>query len=491
MVALKNYHVSLSMKKIITTIIANCCFLFISFAQNAGVTFRSSDTAMQNAFNLAKEMALNYQGNSNDPVGPWYEAALPSRDAFCMRDVSHQCVGAEILGMSRENKNMFTLFAKNISKSKDWCSYWEINKYGKPAPVDYRNDKEFWYNLNANFDLLYACLRLYLWTGDITYIRNPVFENFYEKTVNEYIDKWVLNSDSLLTRPAFPNAPANFNINDDFHRCRGLASYSEDVPDLKMGADLIAAIYRGLLSYSYILKLNGDTTKAEYYERKAKFYQKKIEQDWWDNTDSLYNTYYTIDGKFGKGNGEVFLLWFDVLKDKERVRRTIEHLVSENLNIETQSYLPVILYNHDLKNKANDYIIHLASPETKRREYPEVSFGVIEGIVQGLMGIEPDAISDRISTIYHGQNGIVSELDSLPILGTYISLKHEPQKTYFTNNGKIPLHWRAKFDGNYQIIFVNDKKILAKHEYNKSGNLISFIDTKVNGGKKMIAFCRK
>lgn len=481
---------SFSMKKIITTIIANYCFLTVSFGQQAAVTFRSSDTAIQNAFNLAKEMALHYQGNPDDPVGPWYEAALPGRDAFCMRDVSHQCIAAEILGMSRENKNMFTQFAKNISKSKDWCSYWEINKYGKPAPADYRNDKEFWYNLNANFDLLYACLRLYLWTGDKSYIRNPEFANFYEKTVNEYIDKWVLNAASLLTRPAFPNAPDNFNIHDDFHRCRGLASYSEDVPDLKMGVDLVAAIYRGLLSYSYILKLNGDTLKAENYEKKAEAYQKKIEQDWWNNTDSLYNTYYTIDGKFG-GNGDVFLLWFDAIKNKERVHKTIEHLVSKNLNIETQSYLPVILYQHDLRNEAYHYIIHLASPDTKRREYPEVSFGVIEGIVQGLMGIKPDAEHNTVSTIYRGQNGTVSELENLPVLNTIISIKHEFNKTYFYNNGKIPLNWRAQFAGNYQFIFVNNKKKLAKHRHDESGNLVSFIDTKVAGGKKMIASCRK
>jgi len=31
-------------------------------------------------------------------VGYWYEAALPGREAFCMRDVSHQSIGAETLG---------------------------------------------------------------------------------------------------------------------------------------------------------------------------------------------------------------------------------------------------------------------------------------------------------------------------------------------------------------------------------------------------------
>ena len=50
---------------------------------------------------------------------------------------------------------MFLKFAQNISESKDYCSYWEINKFDEPAPVDFRNDKDFWYNLPANFDVIY------------------------------------------------------------------------------------------------------------------------------------------------------------------------------------------------------------------------------------------------------------------------------------------------------------------------------------------------
>src|SRR4249919_844745 len=107
--------------------------LGLVFSQ-ADVSFSSSDTSLQTAFYHAKEMALRYKGKPDDPVGPWYESALPPRSAFCMRDVSHQCIPAEVLGLSAANKNMLTLFVKNISASKDWCSYWEINKYGKPAP---------------------------------------------------------------------------------------------------------------------------------------------------------------------------------------------------------------------------------------------------------------------------------------------------------------------------------------------------------------------
>ena len=220
----------------------------------------------ERAFNWAKEMALHHKGNAGDPVGPWYESALPPRDAFCMRDVSHQCIGAEILGLSRENDNMLNLFVSNISGSKNWCSYWEINKYSKPAPEDYRNDKEFWYNLPANFDVLYATQRLYLWTGDKHYINDPAFVSFQEKSVHEYIDSWVLSADSLLKRPAHPNAPIPYNESDPFDRCRGLPSYSEGVPNLRTGVNLVAALYRGLLT------LFGDTAFRQGRKKEAALY---------------------------------------------------------------------------------------------------------------------------------------------------------------------------------------------------------------------------
>ena len=72
-------------------------------------------------------------GKDSDPVGPWYEAALPGREAFCIRDVSHQCIGAEILGQGKQNLNMLRKFVENISEAKDFCSYWEINRHNLPA----------------------------------------------------------------------------------------------------------------------------------------------------------------------------------------------------------------------------------------------------------------------------------------------------------------------------------------------------------------------
>ena len=144
------------------------------------VTFKSSKSELTKAFDWAKNKALSYAHDGSDPVGYWYEAALPSREAFCMRDVSHQALGAEILGLTKHNENMFQKFAQNISAEKDYCSYWEINRYNKPAPVDFNTDKDFWYNLPANFDVVYNAARLYKWTGNKTWIKNEILNRFYD-----------------------------------------------------------------------------------------------------------------------------------------------------------------------------------------------------------------------------------------------------------------------------------------------------------------------
>ena len=145
------------------------------------IVLKTSDTDLGEAFEWAKKQALAYSF-TGDPVGDWYEAALPVREAFCMRDVSHQSIGAHALGPFQHTNNMLRKFAENIPESKDWCSYWEINREGLPAPVDYYNDVQFWYNLPANFDVLNCCYRMYLWTGDRTYIDDHTFLNFYRRT---------------------------------------------------------------------------------------------------------------------------------------------------------------------------------------------------------------------------------------------------------------------------------------------------------------------
>jgi hypothetical protein len=439
---------------------------------------------MERAFQWAKAQALSYQGKPGDPVGPWYEAALPSRDAFCMRDVSHQVLGAAMLGMEAENKNMLSLFAKNISAAKNWCSYWEMNKQGDPAPADYRNDREFWYNLNANFDLLYATWRLGAWTGDSSYYQSPVFRDFQEMTVGPYISVWVLEADSLLTRPVHPNAPVPFHEKDAFHRCRGLPSYSEGIPNIRMGVDLLAAIYRGLMTYSEILRLRGSILQAGDFADRAGRYRLCLEKDWWNDSLGRYNTWYSSGGHFGGGEGETFLLWFDILRDSSRKRRTLGHLASFAWNVENASYLCYLFYREGWWDQARKTILQLADPATPRREYPEVSFGVLQGVVLGLMGVDAVPGTRIVTSRYRDSGNSSAYLQDIPILGTSISIEHSgPGKSSASNLGPKEITWRVEFTGAYKMAMAAGKQVRLQQSLDNAGNIISFVDLPLQPGQ--------
>ena len=297
--------------------------------------FTSSDSVLQKSFNWAKKQALSYaHDDSNDPVGAWYEAALPQREAFCMRDVSHQSVGAHILGLSKHNKNMMRKFAQNISESRDYCSFWEINRYDKPAPADYASDSEFWYNLNANFDVMQACLKMYEWTADSDYISGKDFTNFYDLSVNEYLDKWQLRPENIMDRPSYMNQAPDFNEANNFHSCRGLPSYVENFRGLTLGVDLLAALHSGFEVYSRMAALNGDASKAAKAANMATAYRDIIDSRWWDEENNRYNTFWTTEKKFYRGEGVPFILWFDATDMTDRKNASVNDILAGEWNVE-------------------------------------------------------------------------------------------------------------------------------------------------------------
>jgi len=170
-----------------------------------------------------------------------------------MRDTSHQADGAHALGLARCNHNMLRRFAENISASRDWCSYWEIDRLNQPAPVDYKSDAEFWYNLPANYDVLDACYRMYLWSGDRSYIEDPVFLNFYDLTVNQYTSRWNLGLDRVMERMSDIPTPPFF---------RGDPTYEESSSDNLVGIDLLATQYAAYRAYAAMQSIRGNAKKA-------------------------------------------------------------------------------------------------------------------------------------------------------------------------------------------------------------------------------------
>jgi len=54
-------------------------------------------------------------------------------------------------------------------------------------------------------------------------------------------------------------------------------------------------------------------------------------------------------------------------------------------------YCPLEFYRHGKSEQAYALLVRLMAPELKRREYPEVSYAVLETLAMGLLGIQPDA----------------------------------------------------------------------------------------------------
>ena len=359
-----------------------------------------------------------------------------------------------------------TKFAENISEAKDWCSYWEIDKFNKPAPADFTNDKAFWYNLNANLDLINACLRLYKWTGDKSYLESPLFINFYEKTLNEYLDRWQLNIDDLFKRESILNKTIPFDEKNSHYTCRGIPSYIEGVDGMQIGGDLVALLYKGNSAYGEMLKIRGNNTDNSKYESKALSYREHLQNFWWNANKQTYNAYLMENGAFieSKGDANPFIMWSGIVNQEDRIKTILNNIVSRNYwNVETASYLPLLFYRYGYSKEGYKMIVYLSDKKTKRREYPEVSFSVVESIITGLLGVNPDASKNQVSTFSQlPLETKWAEAKNIPMLGTSISVKQEGNsRTTFTNNGKIDILWVAKFDDKFNSIEIDDKETEA------------------------------
>ena len=441
----------------------------------------SADESLVEVFNWAVQTSQGYAGSDNDPVGPWYEAALPNRSAFCMRDLSHQCIGEQINGHGKHNLNMMTRFMENISESKDWCTYWEINKDNLPAPVDYTSDDDFWYNLNANFDVLDACYRLYLWTGDETYISDPRFERFRELSLNEYVDRWQLQPDKIMQRPSQMNVKETQSANSRFRGRRGIPSYEESTRGIRVSADLIACIYRGFMSSSQVYKIKGNDVLAEKYANRAKSYLQLYDSIWWNDQVQYYYSIFMdndtwMDDQKYTGNGH-YVIWYGLVQKPERITAILErHSAVENHIIEIMSYCPMLYYRYGMHDAAYRTFTQIFS--NNRRDYPEASSGVIEGMVSGLIGIQPNAAENVIATLPRlTETTTWVAIENVPTFVGAVSVLHESNsKSAFANKSDKEVLWRATFSGKSEFIQHRGKNLTAQHFTDAIGNEFSYTD---------------
>lgn len=446
-------------------------------ATKGGVCFYSNDKRLVDGFSWAKSQALEYVFEG-DLVGDWYEAALPNRAAFCMRDVSHQCTGGQVLGLSRHNKNMLLKFAQGIAESRDFCSFWEIDKFYRPAPVDYKSDEDFWYNLPANFDVLDACWRMYLWTGDEDYIKSSDFIRFYDLTVTKYVEKWDINGDGILER-----------IKEGSRR--GIPSYDENIgyKKARVMIDLIAIQACAYDSYAAICQRRGLDETAAWYVREAKRLREIIRDEWWDSSRGCFYAAMLQNGDMVHTSDRSIAampIYYGGVIDAYQLKTELDNIDAiEDINVEGMSYFPGVFYRNGQNERAYKWLCKMIDPNLKRREYPEVSFCAIGYYAEGLMGVQPYAHLNIVETIPRlTQETTWARMEALPVFEGTVTVEHRDGSTSFENYTGRPVIWRACFYGPINNIEVNRSPISAKHKTGPNGQVFSFIEYEVAPGEK-------
>jgi hypothetical protein len=455
-----------------------------SAATRSKLEFDSSDARLVEGFSRAKRQAMAYAFDNHDPVGPWYEAAEPGREAFCMRDTAHQAMGAHALGLARYNLNMLRRFAESISESRDWCSFWEIDRFNRPAPVDYQNDALFWFNLPANFDILDACHRMYLWSGDPTYINDPAFLNFYDRTVTDYVERWGLGLDQVMTRPRLLNV-RGIPGNQKFQSARGIPGYDEGNHEYTLGSDVLATQYAAYVAYARIQETRGNAELARAYLKKAEDLRNLVNTKWWDEKDQCF---YQRVGKDHNLEGRDLgnLLYWGVVEDGPKLKSA---LAAGARPIE-------VLYQYGDPDAARERLLQIMTPGQSRMEYPEVPFSTVGVVVNGAMGINLEAASALLSSVSGswieaavrtlpalGTSIAWAELRNLPIRANEVTVRHEGnRKTVFTNQQGPALVWYAAFPGLHDSLLVNGKASKARVEKAPPGRTISLVRVTVGAG---------
>jgi len=443
-------------------------------AQQGRVVFESSDKRLAAGFEWAKRQALAYVFHG-DPVGDWYEAALPNRNAFCMRDVSHQSTGAQVLGLAPVTANLLRKFAFNIADARDWCTFWEIDRSDRPAPVDYTSDSDFWYCLPANFDILNCCYRQYLATGNRAYLEDRVFLNFYERTVSDYVRRWDKDRDGI------PESYRKYGR-------RGIGSYTEDLElHALVGGDLVAAEFAAFQAYARIQELRGNSSVAAEYQRKADLLRAQYNGKWWDAKNDRFYTSLLQDGGFhARDPVSPFDLWFGIPEAGLRTERTLDRLLGQSAaDVEELSYVPEIAYRYGRNAAGYAALMRLTDPKLERREYPEISFAVVGAISTGAMGIRPDAAGRLVETLPRLTGDTAwAEVRHLPALGNQIGVKHWGiGETQFTNESGPPIQWKAGFPGQAEALLVDGRRAVKLTGRSASGELESYVILTVAKGQ--------
>ena len=447
-------------------------------AESQALSLDTSNPKLQRAFPWAVNKALSYvqtgktgvvdgheghrQGAGSVKYIPCYWAGYTWRTAFYSRDFCHQAAGAHLLGLQEENLSMLRAFAATANTSRKWYPLWAVNFDGSPFKLDYGGDNSFVREVPAVFELVEQCHRQYLWTGNPAYVQDPIFWNFCTKAVTEFV---------ALHDTRIPNGVAEGDGSGDIFR--GSATYNEIRSPLIEAGDGLACQYQAFLAYARLLAVRGEKSQAAAFQKKAEELRAFFNTRWGVQKDAEpYVRGYDVRGQvltdFGLENS-----WFMPMKFitdpspktdayLDFIARTVDTRPGRPSNLEAISYLPGVFFPYNRAEDAWKWLEYIMDQPNK--EYPEISYTLIGHVVEGLLGLEPNAPENSFLTVSHLPRAVSrAGVRNIPLGGHRIEVAHEGvTKSVATHAaGQGPLQWKACFYGDHASITVNGNKEAA------------------------------
>ncbi|GAA1777752.1 hypothetical protein [Agromyces lapidis] len=348
-----------------------------------------------------------------------YHAGYAFRSGYYLRDFAHQAVGAQLLGLGRENRAMLDSFIRTATPEHGGWPVWALNFDGvTPLAIDYHGPGRFVRELPAAFELVELVHVLYRWSGDRTLGGH---REHWRRTLGEFVaERDVLRPNGV----AEAGGPGIFD---------GAASYNERPGEhLLEAGDGIGAQYAALRHAAALELALGEKASAREFGRAAESLAAEFTTRWGrvpaapDEATTARAGAVAFGGLVsawladGRPVAEWLreATWFLPLKGllteddarREAVLDEIDAACRDERapsNIEALSYLPDVFLRHGRADAAYAWMReiharrddpHEVPQQVANGDYPELAFALVGQIVAGLLGLEPDAGSRRIAT---------------------------------------------------------------------------------------------
>jgi hypothetical protein len=395
-------------------------------------------------------------------------AGYDSRPAYYSRDVAHQVVGAHLLGLGQENKNMLRSFAASATPRRAYYPLWAFAfDTTTPYSMDYRDDDHFVREVPAVFELVERGDTAYRWTGDRDYVSDNTLWTYYLGAVSAFVDGHNARIDNGQVKVAE-------GVGTDIFK--GVASYNEQGNEALIEAgDGIASQYRAYLALADLAAARGDATTSTTYRARAKQLRTYFNDVWSRKagTQELVRGYNISHGKpnpltgWGKENS-LFMPMKQIVDPGPRLDAYLDMIdakdsdpATRSRNIEAFTYLPDTFFPYNRNATAWKWMQYVFD---NRIQYPELSFTLVGQVVQGLLGVEPDAAGHRVATQSHLPPDIGwLRADNVPVGANKIAVRHDgsSMSTLTNSEGAANISWEARFVGKHPRLVVNGVAVAA------------------------------